>query len=190
MPTLHRFKDRPGYYIQGVSNGKPIALELTPEGEQYLTETLRVADGGKFAGETLRWLYKKKWAVTLANPPAEVPVVVNTGRKEPAAYDANPVVFHGVVRIRLSANDQVALDQSAEQVVRTLVKSEAAVSGPIPLPVHVEPYVVLRDTTRQVYEVRLYQRILQVRAPRRQTIDIMNHFSLPREVDVKVEMVP
>ncbi len=189
MPTLHRFRDRPGFYIRGVSNGKPMALELTPEGEQYLTDTLGLGDGGKFAGDTLKWLYKKKWAQAMTTPPPEVPVVTET-RDESPVYDPNPVVFQGTVQVRLSSVDHVALDASAEQVVRSLVQTGAAVSGPIPLPVHLEPYTVIRETGRKVYEVRFYQRILQVRAPRRKTSEAMQDFHLQREVDVKVEMLP
>jgi small subunit ribosomal protein S10 len=190
MPTLHRFLDRTGYYIRGVSNGQPVALELTPEGEQYMTETLGLGDGSKFAGDTLKWLYKKQWAVTMATPPPEVPVVVvSNGREQAPAHETNPVVYPGVVQIRLAASDHVALDQSTEEVVRTLAKSGASVFGPIPLPVHVEPYTVLRDGGRKVYEIRLYQRLVQVRNPRRQTQEVMNQFALPREVDVKVEML-
>src|SRR5262245_12140995 len=158
MPTLHRFTDRPGYYIKGVSRGKPVALELTPEGEQYLTETLGLADGGKFAGDTLKWLFKKNWAVPMASPPPELPVVLSEAREEPV-YEPNPVVFQGVVEVRLSSVDHVALDASAEQVVRSLAQSGAAVLGPIPLPVHVEPYTVIREAGPKVYEVRFYQRL-------------------------------
>lgn len=190
MPTLHRFKDRPGFYIKGVSQGKPIALELSPEGEQYLTETLALTDGARFSGETFRWLYKKKWATPLASLPEDFPVVVSNGSPLPSASDANPVVFTGVVRIRLSSADHVALDQSAEQVVRTLAQTGGLVSGPIPLPVHLEPYLVLRDQQRKVYELRLFQRLLQVRAPRRLTVEAMNTLALPREVDVQIDMKP
>src|SRR5262245_8476032 len=190
MPTLHRFSDRPGFYIKGVSKGKPVALELTAEGEQYLTETLGLSDGGKFAGDTLKWLYKKKWAQAMTTPPPELPVVLSEGPDESPVYDPNPVVFQGVVQVRLSSVDQVALDAAAEQVVRSLAQSGAAVSGPIPLPVHLEPYTVIREAGRKVYEVRFYQRVLQVRAPRRKTSEAMQDFHLAREVDVKVEMLP
>jgi small subunit ribosomal protein S10 len=184
MPTLHRFTDRPGYYIRGVSNGKPLALGLTPEGEQYMTETLGLADGGKFAGDTLKWLYKKKWAVALADPPPEVPVV-SDARPDGPRGDAN----QGVVQIRLSSSDHVAVDQSAEDIVRTLTRTGAAVAGPVPLPVHVEPYTVVRDAGRKVYELRLYQRLLRLRNPGRQAVDAMRDLDVPREVDLKVEML-
>jgi len=186
MPTLHRFPDRPGYYVRGVSNGQPIALELTPEGELYMTETLGLADGGKFGGDTLKWLYKKKWAVALAEPPPGVPVVEGNGNAEAARGDAG----QGVLQLRLVSSDHVAVDQCAEDMVRALGRSGASVSGPIPLPVHIEPYTVIRDAGRKVYELRQYQRLLQVRNPSRATIDTMSReFRVPREVDLKIEML-
>lgn len=183
MPTLHRFPDRAGFYIRGVSNGQPIALELTPEGEQYMTESLGLGDGGKFAADTLKWLYKKKWAVALAQPPAGVPVVENgdeTPRSEPPP---------NVVQLRLGSSDHVALDQCAQDLVQTLSQTGAVVSGPIPLPVHIEPYLVIRDTGRKIHELRQYQRLLQVRNAGRLTIEAMRDPRLPREVDLKVEML-
>lgn len=180
MPTLHRFADRPGYYVRGVSNGKPIALGLTPEGEQYLTETLGLSDGGRFAGDTLKWLYKKKWTAPLAEPPPEVPVVTEVPRA-----DGN----QGIVQIRLASSDHVAVDQCAEDIVRTLTRTGAAVGGPVPLPVHIEPYTIIRDAGRKVYELRLYQRLLRVRNPNRQAVDAMRDLDVPREVDLKVEVL-
>src|SRR3954466_1010132 len=69
MPTLHRYPDRPGYYVKGISHGKSVLFELTAEGEQYLTETLGLGDGAKFTGDTLKWLYRKKWAAPGAGSP-------------------------------------------------------------------------------------------------------------------------
>lgn len=199
MPTLHRFADRPGFYVKGVSNGKPVTLALTPEGEVYMTETLGLADGGRFAGDTLKWLYKKKWATPVevpnSGPTAErapAPVAAPVPAPAPAAggNELNPVVSQGVVQIRLEASDHVALDASAEEVVRTLARTGVAVLGPIPLPVRIEPYTVIREAGRKVYELRRYQRLMEVRSPRRRTVDAMNHFALPREVDVRVDMLP
>jgi small subunit ribosomal protein S10 len=190
MPTLHRYTNQPGYYVRGVANGKPVAFQLTGEGEQYLIETLGLSDGAKFSGDTLKWLYRKQWAAAIDPPPGPVaePAPTESPPSGPAFGDHNPVVFQGVVRIQLSAVDHVLLDQSADEVVRTLRRSGAVVFGPLPMPVHVETYVVVRDGTRRPYPIRQYQRLFQVRQARRRTIESMNEFRLPREVDVRVEM--
>jgi small subunit ribosomal protein S10 len=195
MPSLHRFADRPGYFIRGISHGQPVTFELTAEGEQYLLETLGLHDGSKFTRETLRWLYRKKWVLSLQKAPAVAetattppPTDTPVPSAEAATYEDNPVVYPGVVQIRLSSADQTLLDEAVREVIRILAGTQVAVAGPIPLPVHIEPYVVLRDGGRQVYELRRYERLLQVRQPRRLTVEAMNQFALPREVDVQVQM--
>lgn len=190
MPTLHRYTNQPGYYVRGVANGKPVAFQLTGEGEQYLLDTLELADGAKFSGDTLKWLYKRQWAANIDPPPEPLPVPTQS-EVAPVSPDIgghNPVVFHGVVHLQLSGVDHVLLDQSADEVVHTLRRTGAVVFGPLPMPVHIETYVIVRDGTRHLYPIRQYQRLFQVRQARRRTIESMNEFRLPREVDVHVEM--
>lgn len=185
MPTLHRYVDQTGYYVRGVTKGRPVAFRLTPEGEQYLTETLALADGAKFAGDTLKWLYRKGWAAELDALP-EPPAVVETEMPGPAQGPP----LEGVIHVRLSALDHILLDSCAADVTRNLARTGASVLGPLPLPVGIETYSVLREGGTKTFDIRTYRRVLQVRGPRRATIELMNHFSLPREVDVQVEMRP
>lgn len=189
MPTLHRLLDEPGYFVRGVANGKPVAFRLTSEGEHYLIETLGLTDGAKFSGDTLKWLFRRTWALSIDPPPEPEPAAKPDEAPDvPGEPDHNPVVFAGVVHIRLSSVDHVLLDQSAEEGVRTLRRTGAVVFGPLPMPVHIENYVVIRDGQRHPYPIRQYQRLFQVRQARRRTIESMNEFHLPREVDVQVEM--
>ena len=188
MPTLHRYTNQPGFYVRGVANGKPVAFQLTGEGEQYLLDTLELTDGAKFSGDTLKWLYKRQWAANIDPPPEPPTAPAPPVAVGPEIGGHNPVVFHGVVHIQLSAVDHVLLDQSADEVVHTLRRTGAIVFGPLPMPVHVETYVIVRDGIRHPYPIRQYQRLFQVRQARRRTIESMNEFRLPREVDVHVEM--
>lgn len=185
MPTLHRYVDRPGHYVRGVTKGRPVAFGLSPEGEQYLTETLALSDGARFAGDTLKWLYRKGWAAELGALP-EAPAVVETELPAPPQGPA----LEGVIHVRLSALDHVLLDSCAADVTRNLARTGARVLGPLPLPVAIETYAVLREAGRKTFDIRTYRRVLQVRSPRRATIELMNHFALPREIDVQVEMRP
>jgi small subunit ribosomal protein S10 len=186
MPTLHRYVDRPGFYARGVTKGQPVAFGLSAEGEQYLTETLGLSDGAKFAGDTLKWLYRKGWAIALDALPEGPPTAVE---EAPAEAPAGPAL-EGVIQVRLGAQDHVLLDQSAAEVARGLARTGASVLGPLPLPVVVESYRVLREGSPKAYEVRTYRRLLQVRAARRQTVEMMSDFKLPREIDLQVEMTP
>jgi len=49
------------------------------------------------------------------------------------------------IRIRLKAFDYAVLDQAAADIVRTVEKTGAAVSGPIPLPTRIEKFSVNRS---------------------------------------------
>jgi ribosomal protein S10 len=232
MPTLHRFVDRDGYFVRGVSNGSPVCFGLTAEGEQYLLDTLGLNDGAKFGGDTLKWLYKQKWATnienqpltsgrmpaqsvpasagavatpgftpattsstaTVAQPPSIPapklsPVTTPTAKAAPARVDLNPIVYQGVMEIRLQAADQALLDQSLDDLVRSLRHTDAVILGPIPQPVRIEPYVVLREGTKKVFEVRQYARTVQVRQPRKMTVDMMNQLKLPEEIDINMRML-
>ena len=51
----------------------------------------------------------------------------------------------GQIRIRLKAFDHVVLDQAAADIVRTVEKTGATVSGPIPLPTKTQRWTVLRS---------------------------------------------
>ena len=65
------------------------------------------------------------------------------------------------IRIRLKAFDHVVLDQAAAGIVRTAEKTGAQVSGPIPLPVKMERWTVLRSPhidkkSREQFELRTH----------------------------------
>ena len=64
------------------------------------------------------------------------------------------------IRIRLTGFDHKLLDQSARGIVDTARRTGANVAGPIPLPVRVNRYTVLRSPhvnkkSREQFEIRL-----------------------------------
>src|SRR5262245_18170684 len=185
MPTLHRYTDRPGFYARGLTRGRPVAFALTAEGEQYLTEQLGLADGARFAGDTLKWLYKKGWAAPLEALPEGQALAI----EEVAPLPALPPTLDGVIQLRLASMDHVLLDQSAADVARELAKTVASILGPLPLPVVIDTYRLLREGGHRAFDLRTYRRLLQVRGPRQQTFEMMNnHDLLPREIELQLDM--
>src|SRR5262249_31674776 len=132
------------------------------------------------------WLFRKGWAVQLDALPEGAPAPA----VEAPAEAANGPALDGMIQVRLAAQDPVLLDQTATEVARGLAKTGAAVLGPLPLPVAVDTSRVLREGQTKSYDVRSSRRLLQVRRPRRETVERMNDFRLPREVEVQVEMGP
>jgi small subunit ribosomal protein S10 len=97
------------------------------------------------------------------------------------------------IRIRLKAFDHVVLDQAAADIVRTAEKTGAQVSGPIPLPVKMERWTVLRSPhidkkSREQFEIRTHKRLLDIVDPTPQTVDALMKLDLAAGVDVEIKL--
>src|SRR3989338_7309616 len=86
-------------------------------------------------------------------------------------------------RIRLKGFDHKLLDQSTAEIVDTAKRTGARLSGPIPLPTHIERYTVLRSPhvdkkSREQFEIRTHKRLLDILEPTQQTIDALMKLDL------------
>lgn len=95
------------------------------------------------------------------------------------------------IRIRLTAFDHKLLDQSAKGIVDTAKKAGANLVGPIPLPVKISRYTVLRSPhvnkkSREQFEIRSFKRLLEIFEPNTQTINQLMKLDLPAGVDVSI----
>ena len=97
------------------------------------------------------------------------------------------------IRIRLKAFDHAVLDQAAADIVRSVEKTCAQVSGPIPLPTKIEKFTVNRGPhvdkkSREQFEVRTYKRLLDIIQPTPQTVDALMKLDLAAGVDVEIKL--
>ncbi len=97
------------------------------------------------------------------------------------------------IRIRLKAFDHAVLDQAAADIVRTVEKSGAKVSGPIPLPTKIQRWTVLRSPhvdkkSREQFELKIHKRLIEITESRSQTIDALTKLDLPAGVDVEIKV--
>ena len=95
------------------------------------------------------------------------------------------------IRIRLTGFDHKLLDVSAKNIVDTARKTGAGVRGPIPLPVRISRYTVLRSPhvnkkSREQFEIRRFKRLLDISDPTSQTINQLMKLDLPAGVDVAI----
>ena len=72
-----------------------------------------------------------------------------------------------MIRIRLKAYDHQLIDKAAETIVETAKRTEAKVSGPIPLPTKKEVVTILRAVhkykdSREQFERRTHKRLIDV----------------------------
>jgi small subunit ribosomal protein S10 len=97
------------------------------------------------------------------------------------------------IRIRLKAFDHWVVDQTAADIVRTVEKTGASVTGPIPLPTRRQRWTVLKSPhvdkkSREQFELRTHKRLIDILDSRPQTIDALTKLDLPAGVDVQIKV--
>ena len=95
------------------------------------------------------------------------------------------------IRIRLTGFDHRLLESSAKGIVDTAKKTGANVRGPVPLPVKISRYTVLRSPhvdkkSREQFEIRRFKRLLDITDPTPQTVAQLMKLDLPAGVDVVI----
>ena len=97
------------------------------------------------------------------------------------------------IRIRLKAHDHKIIDQSASQIVDTAQRTGAVVSGPVPLPTHIEKFTVLRSPfidkdSREQFEMRTHKRLIGILEPTSKTVDALMRLNLPAGVNIEIKL--
>lgn len=96
------------------------------------------------------------------------------------------------IKIKLRAYDHRILDQSALEIVNTVKRTGAEISGPIPLPTKREMYTVLRSPvidkkSREQFQIKTHKRLLEIINPTAKTVDALRKLDLPSGVDVEIK---
>ena len=96
------------------------------------------------------------------------------------------------IRIKLRAYDHRLLDQSAAEIVETVKRSGAVVSGPIPLPTEINLFSVNRSpvidkSSQEQYHIKTHKRLVDILNPTAKTIDALKRLDLPTGVDVEIK---
>ena len=97
------------------------------------------------------------------------------------------------IRIKLRGFDHRTLDQSASKIVDTVRRTGAKVSGPIPLPTRIRRFTVIRSPfiykdSRESFEIRTHNRLVDIEAPTKKTIDSLRTLDLPTGVDIEIKL--
>ncbi len=98
------------------------------------------------------------------------------------------------IRIKLRAYDHRLLDASAKEIVETLKRTGALVSGPIPLPTKRSLYTVLRSPhvdkkSREQFELRIHKRLIEITNATSDMIDALMRLEIPAGVEVEIKAV-
>ena len=97
------------------------------------------------------------------------------------------------IRIKLKAYDFQLLDQAAQKIVDTAKRTDAVVSGPIPLPTDKEVVTILRaphkyKDAREQFEMRTHKRLIDILMPSPKTVDALMRLDLPAGVDIEIKV--
>ena len=97
------------------------------------------------------------------------------------------------IRVCLKAYDHKLIDSSALKIVENSKRTDATVSGPIPLPTKRRIYCVLRSPhvdkkSREHFEMRTHKRIIDIYDPTQQTTEELSRMDLPAGVDIEVKL--
>ena len=98
-----------------------------------------------------------------------------------------------MIRIRLKAYDHQLIDQTAEKIVEAAKRTEAKVSGPIPLPTEKEVVTILRAVhkykdSREQFERRTHKRLIDIIAPTQNTVDALSSLEIPAGVEIEIKL--
>ena len=96
------------------------------------------------------------------------------------------------IRIKLKAYDHRLLDQSTAEIVETVRRTGAKISGPIPLPTKRELYTVLRSPvidkkSREQFQLTTHKRLIDIVEPTSKTVDALRKLNLPSGVYVEIK---
>src|SRR5476649_2206533 len=97
------------------------------------------------------------------------------------------------IRIRQKVFDYKQIDKSALEIVENAKRTRAVVKGPVPLPTRIQRFDVLRSphvnkTSRDQFEIRTHQRLMDIVDPTDKTVDALMKLDLPAGVDVEIKL--
>ena len=98
-----------------------------------------------------------------------------------------------MIRIRLKAYDHQLVDKAAETIVEAAKRTDAKVSGPIPLPTKTEIVTILRAVhkykdSREQFERRTHKRLIDIMKPTQQTVEALQNLDVPSGVQIEIKL--
>ena len=97
------------------------------------------------------------------------------------------------IRIKLKGYDHSILDLAAQQIVNAVESTGATVSGPIPLPTHIQKFSVIRSPfidkdSQEQFEIRTHKRLIDIIETTSKTIDALTKLSVPAGVNIDIKI--
>jgi small subunit ribosomal protein S10 len=98
------------------------------------------------------------------------------------------------IRIRLKAYDHEVIDQSTKKIVETVLRTQAKIRGPVPLPTEKHRFTVIRSPhkykdSREHFEMRVHKRLLDIVEPTPKTVDSLQRLEVPAGVEIALQIL-
>lgn len=98
------------------------------------------------------------------------------------------------IRIKIRSFDHKVIDETAKLIIDNAERTGAIVAGPIPLPTKIEKFTVNKSTfvhkkSREQFEMRTHQRIIDITDSTPHTIESLSNLSLPAGVEIEIKML-
>jgi len=98
------------------------------------------------------------------------------------------------IKIRLKSFDHRSLEHATREIVSSVKRTGADVSGPIPLPRSITRFTVNRSPhidkkSREQFEIRTQKRLVIINYPTPQTVEALRKVDLPAGIDVEIKLV-
>lgn len=96
------------------------------------------------------------------------------------------------IRLKLRSYDHRLLDKAVKLIALTVKRTGAQLMGPVPLPSEKKVFTVLRSPhidkkSREQFELKTHQRILDIVSPSEKTMDALMKLSISSGVDVEIK---
>src|SRR3990167_6405314 len=96
------------------------------------------------------------------------------------------------IRIKVRAFDHKIIDAATDLIINSAENTGAIIAGPIPLPTKIEKFTVNKSTfvnknSREQFERRTHQRLIDIRETTPKTIDALTNLALPAGVSVEIK---
>ena len=97
------------------------------------------------------------------------------------------------IKIKLKGYDYKLLDRSVKEIVDTVKRAGAEISGPIPVKVKRERFTILKSPhvnkdARDQLEIRTHGRLIYIIRPDGATIDALQRLNLASGIDIQISV--
>jgi len=96
------------------------------------------------------------------------------------------------LRIKIKGYDSKLVEKVTKQIVETVIRTGAVVSGPIPLPTQRKKWAVLTSPhidarSKEHFQLEIHKRLIEILEHNSRTIDSLTHLQIAAGVSIEIK---